>query len=424
MAIFLFGINHTTAPVELRERLYVEQPALGQVLRGLCDLPVVDEAVLLSTCNRTEVSIAGSAASTPLEYLLHCAGIAAEEITPHLYHCADDDAARHLFRVAAGLDSQVVGETQILGQVAAALQTAVVCGSAGHQLRSLFQHALAAGKRTRAETMISEGAFSIGRVAVELARSLFPDLNNRAVLVLGAGQMSELTAKHLADSGVQPIFVANRTHAHAVELAARLGGRAIHYAELCGVLEVVDILISSTSAPHYVLDPALIAEAMVRRAGRPLFLIDIALPRDIDPAVAELPGVHLYNMDDLQAVTAHSSHRRLAEVPKAELIVVEEVERWRRRQAERDIAPVITALRESFEAVRQNEFTRHSTLLASLTPEQQRAVEMMTSAMLNKILHAPSVRLKELVAQQHAELPVSLLCELFDLELTASEEEK
>lgn len=424
MAILLFGVNHTTAPVELRERLYIDNAKIGNVLRGLCNLPRVEEAVVLSTCNRIEVYTASSSMSAPIDYLADYAQLPADEIVPHLYGREGYDAAQHLFRVAAGLDSLVIGETQILGQVSEALEAACAHGTAGRQLGSLFQHALAAGKRARTETVISEGAFSIGRVAVELAHSLFPDLENRPVLVLGAGQMSELTAKHLSENGVKPVFVANRTHAHAVELAERLGGRAIHYTDLSDTLTIVDILISSTSAPHYVLNAEEISQAMAKRQGRPLFLIDIAIPRDIDPAVAEIPNVHLYNIDDLQTITAQSCHRRLTEVPKVEGIIADEVDRWRRRQAGMDLAPVIAALRSSFEEARQTELARSANMLATLTPEQQQAVEAMTSSMLNKILHTPTVRLKELMARRQTDLPVPLLCELFDLTPTTSEEER
>jgi len=417
MSIFLSGINHTTAPVDLRECLFFEHERLGEALRALHGMPGIDEAVILSTCNRTEVYTTGNNLSEPLDHLAQSAALPIALLRQHQYHYADDDAARHLFRVAAGLDSQVVGETQILGQVAAALEMACACGSACGQLRGLFQCALAAGKRARDETMISEGAFSVGRVAVELARSLFPDLRNRPVLLLGAGQMSELTARHLAECGVQPIFVASRTHAHAEELAARLGGRAISYTGLHEALAQVDILISSTSAPHYVLYADMVAAAMAARNGRPLFLIDIALPRDIDPEVAAIPNVHLYNLDDLQSATTQCGDRRQAEVPRVEAIIADEVERWRRRQAGQEIAPVISALRRAFDDVRRSELARASGTLATLTPEQRCAVEAMTTSMLNKILHTPTVRLKELMACNPDELPVSLLCELFDLRL-------
>jgi len=413
MPIFLVGVNHTTAPVALREQVYVGRVAQGPFLRHLCATPGVAEAVVLSTCNRTEVYAVSDELPLLIDSLAAFSHLPLETLLPHLYLHEDRLAVQHLFRVACGLDSLVIGETQILGQIRSALDEARVHGAAGRMLTGLLQQALAVGKRARTETGISDGAFSVGRAAVEMAHRLFPDLRQSPILLLGAGKMSEITARHLAASGVQALFVANRTHAHACELAARLGGCAIRYEALREALVDVDILISSTSAPHAVLHVEDVVAVMEKRDGRPLCLIDIALPRDIDPAVGDLPGVHLYNIDDLQTATLEDRACRLAEVPAVEALIDDGVREWSRRQAGLEAAPVIAALHEAFEEVRQTELARHAALLATLTSEQREAVEMLTSGLISKLLHTPTVRLKDALAADPERMPLAVVCELF-----------
>ncbi|MHB9022573.1 MAG: glutamyl-tRNA reductase [Armatimonadota bacterium] len=413
MSLQLVGLDHLTAPVAFRERLYFSKVALTRVLPLLRELPGVEEAVVLSTCNRTEVYFAGAESPEMITLLAEMAHVAPEELVPHLYHLEDVAVAEHLFRVATGLCSLVIGETQILGQVAEALEIARGHGCAGRQVEGLFQQALATGKRARSETAISEGAFSVGRVAVEMARQLFSDLSDSPVLVIGAGKMSEISARHLAARGAQPILVANRTHAHAVELASRLEGMAIAYAELEEKLAEVDIVISSTSAPHTIIPRSTIASVMERRGGRPLFLIDIAIPRDIDAAVADIPHVHLYNIDDLQAVSGEYHQQRQEEIPKVEAIIDEQVDSWKIWQAGQRAAGIIAALHQSYERVRQDELSRAATLLSSLTPEQRQAVEALTASIVRKLLHTPTVRFKDLLTRECQ--ANSLVCELFDL---------
>jgi glutamyl-tRNA reductase len=421
MPVVLVGLNHITAPIALRERLYLSGAQCQAFLTGVRALPGVQEAVAVSTCNRTEVYAVADAFLDLVDWLALTAHLPATELLPHLYLQEDTAAISHLFEVASGLDSLVMGEMQILGQLREALAHASAGGTVGRVLSTLFQHALATGKRARAETAISAGAFSVGRAAVELARTLFPNLRASPVLVLGAGTMSELTARHLSAHGVQTIFVANRTHAHAQELAERLGGFAIHYDNLQSTLVEVDILISATSAPHYVLHAQEIAQVMHARAGRPLCLIDIALPRDIDPAAGDLPEVHLYNVDALQTITKDEHYRRLCEIPKVKAIISEEVDHWQHRLAAQDAAPVIAALRHSFEEIRQAELARQASALGSLSPEQRASVDYLTTALINKLLHTPTVRLKEALAQQASATPLELLCTLFDLAHPASE---
>ncbi|HOF87702.1 MAG TPA: glutamyl-tRNA reductase [Armatimonadota bacterium] len=419
--IVLVGLNHTTAPLTIRERLYVRHATQGRLLHALCALPGVDEAVVLSTCNRTEVYAVASDLTALVNALADWAGIGHDALLAHLYLSQGTEVARHLFRVAAGLDSLVVGETQILWQVADALAMAAEYQAAGRHLSPLFQHAVAAGKRARAETSISDGTFSIGGIAVELARSLFTDLAGRSVLVLGAGKMSELSAKHLAAHGAAPIYVANRTPDHARAMAENLGAAIIAFTELTAKLGEVDIVLSSTGAPHIVLPSETVERAMRERPDRPLFLIDIAVPRDIDPAVADIPNVHLYNIDDLDAVAERCCRMRQDEMPGVEVIVSEEVERWRQRQAGLDAAPVICALRDAFEATRQAELARMAGTLATLSPEQRAAVDLLTTSLVNKLLHTPTVHLKALLSRERQALP--LVCELFNLSVAADEED-
>lgn len=413
MTFQLIGLNHTTAPVALRERLFFGTGMLPTLLKELVMLPGIDEVAILSTCNRTEIVCSGDDAAPVVGWLAQHAHMAADELLPHLYQHTDREAMAHLFRVASGLDSQVIGETQILKQLRDALEIACEQHVVGKTLSCVLQQALATGKRARTVTAISEGTFSIGRAGVELVHSLFPALHESPVLMLGAGKISELTARHLADNGVKTIFVANRTHAHAEELAGRLGGQAIHYSELAATLVEVDILISSTSAPHYVLLADEITSTMHVRHGRPLCLIDLAVPRDIEPAAGEIPGVHLFNIDDLRDVADSNADLRRAEIPKVEAIINESIVRCRHRLAGQDAAGAIVGLRESFERVRQEELARNASLLSNVTQEQRTAIEAMTDALVKKLLHIPTVRLKELLASVPGQQKDEMVCKLF-----------
>jgi glutamyl-tRNA reductase len=416
MSILLIGLNHTTAPVELRERLYFSGAPLADLLGTLQGLPGVEEAVALCTCNRSEFLTAGDDVRDAVMALLaEQAQVDLPTLISHLYCYEGRTAIEHLFRVACGLDSLVIGETQILKQVRDALDAACRQGTAGGQLIGLVQQAVAVGKRARSQTGISQGSFSIGHAGVEFARNLFPNLSQSPVLILGAGKISELTVRHLAAQGVQSIIVANRTHAHAVELAERLQGRAIHYHELEDALATVDILISSTGAPHLILHAETVARTMSRRNQRPLCLIDLAVPRDVDPAAGAIPQVHLFNIDDLQEVAERANASRRAAVPEVEAIIAEAVERCCCRRAGQELGAVIAAMRHAFEDVRQSELDRLRPLLASLTPEQQAAIEAMTASMVNKMLHEPTVRLKAMAVANPDSQPHEVLSELFGL---------
>lgn len=411
--LLLVGLNHTTAPVSVREKFSGNKRDCEQLLTLLRFDVAAGEAVVLATCNRFEVYAANVAAEKVLELLAEHGAMAQAELTPYLYFKTSRDVARHLFRVSAGLDSIVLGEDQILGQVADALQLAQAQRSSGRVLNTLFQHAVASGKRVRNETALGEGSFSVGRAAVDLAREKLESLADKTVLVLGAGKISELSAKHLVSNGTRPILVANRTHAHAQNLAERIGGEAVHFEELHAILPTVDIVLSSTSAPHYVLHASLVAEAMLKRPDRPMLLIDMAVPRDIEPSVSALANVSLYNVDDLKSVQAESFERRRCEIPRAEALLEETFDRFRIQTAGLQASSVIQALHGKLDGIRQAELNRIAHVLETLTPDQRAAVTRLTETITNKFLHEPTVQLKEIHLREKSIL--TLVCDLFRL---------
>jgi glutamyl-tRNA reductase len=378
----------------------------------------VQEAVLLSTCNRTELYAAAPTVQHEdlAHFLLSRNDLDPEEAVGHLTCTQDKETLLHLFRVASGVDSMVVGEQQILGQVREAYEVAVDCGAAGHVMAALFQRALHVGKRARWETEISRGAFSVGHCAVELAESVFGDLSGRRVLILGAGEMAKVTAAHLAEKGARAVFVANRNHERAQQLAQQLGGEAIGYESLGEFLKSVDILISSTSAPHHVLKREDMAAAMRARRAAPMLLIDIAVPRDIDPQVGKLDNVYLYDIDDLGAVVAADAAARQAEAQKVERIVQEEAEGFMRWLRSRAAVPALAALRESFERVMRQELAHHEKRLQRLSPHDRQLLERMIAAVVNKLLHTPTTRLKKGFLDGKGPEAERLLRELFGLE--------
>lgn len=394
------GLNHKVAPVSVREAVAFTAgtlPVALQQLRNLCP-----EATILSTCNRSEVYAAGAdhlpLADTLVSFLAQFHEVRQAELVPYLYVHRDRDALRHLFAVTCGLDSLIVGEPQVLGQVVAAYEQALTASAAGTVLSALFRHAIFVGKRARSETGIARSAASVSYAAVELARRIFGSLRERRILIIGAGEMGELTAKTLLDCGATALIVANRTRARAEEIARRFGGGVIDFSRLPEGLAEADIVISSTGAPHFVLHASQVAAAMERRGDRPLFLIDIAVPRDIDPAVQGLPNVHLYDVDDLHAVVEDNLRARRSELSKVERIIAEEVDRFECRLRSLAVVPTISAVRAAAERVRQAETARGLSALGPLDERQVRAVEAMTAAIVNKILHGPTQRLKDWAA--------------------------
>ncbi|MFQ5662234.1 MAG: glutamyl-tRNA reductase [Terriglobia bacterium] len=401
MPLSLVGLSHHTAPIEVRERLHFPENQLPTALHSLHESNGIAEAVILSTCNRIEVftRLEDGIDALPLvaDFLAEARQVARPSFDSYLYHHSERDAVRHLFRVASSLDSMIVGEPQVLGQVKAAYATARAVGTVGSILDEVLTHAFAVAKKVRAETGIATAAVSVSYAAVELARKIFGTLEDKKVFLIGAGEMSELAAQHLLRSGAQAIFVANRTYARAQELAGQWGGQAIQFDDLLNYASQADIIISSTRAPHYVIRKERAAQFLAERKNRPMFFIDIAVPRDIDPDVNTLDNVFLYNIDDLEQVVAANLRDRQREAVRAEEIVEREVDRLLARLRTLGMAPTIVALREKLHRLREEELARAR--LHTLTPEQRAAVDEMTRSLVNKILHMPLTQLKRLPQQ-------------------------
>jgi glutamyl-tRNA reductase len=419
MAIVVLGLNHKTAPVEVRERLHFPERDLPDALASLGALPGVEERLILSTCNRVEVyAVVPDAADArgPLQaFLAEQRGVPPEAFAESLYLRAEAEAARHLFRVASSLDSMVVGEHQILAQVKEAYGIAARLDATGLVLNGLLERALRVAKQVRTETEIGAAPVSVASVAVDLAKRIFSDLAGRTVMILGAGEMAELALTHLKDQGIQTVIVANRNHDRAVELAGRVGGRAVSFRQARDEMVPADIVISSTGAPHVVLTRDDLAEIVRRRHYRPIFLIDIAVPRDIDPRVNELDNVYLYDIDDLQAVVTANLSAREREAVRAEALVDREVEQFTHWLRSLEVVPTIVSLREKVEAIRRAELERALGRMGDLTPEQREAVAALTTSLINKILHQPMTELKRQAAASDGQVYAAILRALFRL---------
>jgi glutamyl-tRNA reductase len=397
MRLLAVGLSHRTAPVELRESVDFSRAGVDAALQALASRGVCPEMVVLSTCNRAEIyavaeSDAGAAALTRFFSDYH--GIDDAALDGHLYCHRGLDVARHLFRVAAGLDSLVVGEPQILGQVKTAYTTASDLRYTGTVTHRLFHAAFAAGKRVRSETSLGDGAVSVSYAAIELARKIFGNLQGLSVLILGAGEMAKLTGAHLRSQQITQITISSRTLASAERLARQLEGRAVPWTDVRAALGHADIVVTATGAAEPVLTRSAVEEAMRSRRGRPLFVIDIALPRDVEPAAGDLDQVFLYHMDDLRSIVDENLARRGSELASAETIVAEEVERFSRWLRSREIVPTIVALRRRFEDIRQSELRRLEPKLAGLTPEARARVDDVTRLLVEKLLLAPTEQLK------------------------------
>jgi glutamyl-tRNA reductase len=393
--LFTVGLSHRTAPVELRESVDFSRGGAGEALAALASRGISKEMVVLSTCNRAEVyAVAGPEGPDAVaRFFAEYHELPLARLTDHLYVRHGDEAARHLFRVAAGLDSLVVGEPQILGQVKTAYSTASDRGYTSAVINRLFHTAFGVGKRVRTETGLSEGAVSVSYAAIALARKIFGDLTGLNVLILGAGGMAKLTGTHLK-ARVRQITIASRTLAAADRLARELGGQAVAWSDLTPVLSTADIVITATGAVDPVLTRASVADVMRPRRQRPLFIIDIAVPRDVEPSVGDLEQVFLYNIDDLQGIVKENLTRRSSELDRAEAIVAEEVAKFTAWLHSREVIPTVVALRDRFETIRQSELARLEPKLAGLPPEARARVDEITQLLVQKLLLTPTEQLK------------------------------
>ena len=400
MQVILLGVSHRTAPVELRERLDFSSRDLGAAVEALALRPSAAESVVLSTCNRSEIYVVSTDPARAREevtaFLSEYHNLPSAAFTPHLFSHDNEAAVRHLFRVAAGLDSIVVGEPQILGQVKDAFQAAAEHHRTGPMLSKLFHWSFLVGKRVRAETGLGEGAVSISFAAVALARKIFGQLNGRRVLVVGAGEISTLTAQHLRTNGVGEILVTSRTSGHADALASSVNGRSIAWDDLAQAVAVADIVITATGSQRPIITRAQIEAVTGRHRRDPLFIIDIAVPRDVEASVGDIEQVFLYNVDDLQTIVQENLSRRTSEVERAEAIVAEELAKYAAWQRSRGAVPTIVALREHFDRIRRSELSRLDGKLSGLPPEARTRVEEITRLIVEKLLLEPTEQLKGL----------------------------
>jgi len=416
MRIHVTGLNHEAAPVHVREKLAFPRHRLPEALEELCRVEGVAEAVILSTCNRVEVYVCTNGPpgdALVSDFLASFHGVWPETFAPYLYGHDDVEAVAHLFRVASGLDSMVLGEAQITGQVREAYEAA--SEGAGPVLHRLFQHALSVAKQVRTHTDIGQGRASVGSVAVELAERIFESLADRVVLVVGAGEMGASVVRALRAAGSETTLVANRTYTRAEELASEWGGSAVRYDALPAHLAQADIVISSTDAPHYVIRPEDVAAAVRSRPDRSLFLIDIAVPRDIDPAAGDVDGCYLYNVDDLQAVVAETLTRRNKELGRCQAIVAAECDKFVRWLGHLTVAPTIGELSATLHAIKDAELGALGNRLPDLSEKDRQEIERMADRLVNKILHQPIQALRESSAGERHEGFLTAVLHLFGL---------
>ncbi len=417
MNLVLVGINHRTAPVEVRERMNIPESRLGEAVSDLVHRQGIQEGLILSTCNRVEAvtSAPDGVEAEPLirQFLAdhhHCDLSAYERF---FYRYRQEEVVRHLFRVASSLDSMILGEPQILGQMKQAYAVAREVGALRGPLQDVVSQALAVARKVRRETAIGTAAISVSYAAVELAKKIFGTLSGKTIFVIGAGKMSEIAAKHLLRSGASAIFVSNRTYDRAVELAQAFHGTAIRFDQLFDYINQADIVISSTGAPHFVVRKEDAQKLLAARKNRPIFFVDIAVPRDIDPAVNELDHAFVYNIDDLEQVVEANKKQREREAVWAEEIVQQEVQKMMRRLASRDVVPTIVALEEQLDRIREGEIKRLGSRLSSLTPEQRAALDALTRGIVNKILHGPITELKSRAGEPEHGTLVQLIRRIF-----------
>lgn len=421
MNIILIGMNHKTAPLEIREKLSLSCGDNVNLVKELMQVPHLKEAMCLSTCNRVEVLAdtkdAAAALDNLKDFVFHRGHLSREEMERCLYVYFDHDAVRHLFRVAASLDSLVMGEPQILGQVKEAYHLAVENKATGLILNKVLHHAFRVAKRVRTETSIANNAVSVSYAAVELAKKIFGNLEGKTVLLVGAGEMSELAARHLINQGVERFLIANRTYSRAQQMADTFRGTAIEFEQLAEKVGEADIVITSTGATGYVITKEMVAKALRRRKNRLLFLIDIAVPRDVEPEVAEIDNVFLYNIDDLQEVVDENMQNRRQEAEKAEAIIEEEVGKYKAWMNSLTVVPTIVSLREKVERIIKDELEKSGSWMRNLSDEERNSVEILAASIVNKIIHDPIASLKKESQENGTESYLVAVRRLFKLDI-------
>lgn len=419
MHIIVVGINHKTAPVEIREKVSFSEHSMHRTLAGLKSFTRIEGAVVVSTCNRTEIyAVTGDTREglqNIMEFLSRKADCSEASLNRYLYHFTGQDAVLHLFNVAAGLDSMLLGETQILGQVRTAYELALDSGNTNRFLNTLFQQAIRTGKRARAETGIDQHAVSISYAAVELAKQIFKDLSGRSVLVIGAGKMSELTTRHLVANGVSGVIVSNRSYDRAVVLASEFDGMAVKFDDLFTYMEKSDIVISCTAASHYVVHQHQVKELIERNPGKKLMMIDIAVPRDIEPDVRQIPGVTVYDVDALQNVVDSNFDKRKHSALMAKAIIEEDTREYMHWLQTQFVIPVIAELKERGETIKQKELRRAYNRLGELSDHDRKVISSLANSIVNQLLHDPVTRLKSYAASEKGPLYTEALENLFDL---------
>jgi glutamyl-tRNA reductase len=417
--LLVLGLSHKTAPLELRERLALTEGRAASVMGELTGTDGVTEATIVSTCNRTElylvVTDTVNAESLALSTLSREAEIRPTELLGHLYSLSGRDAARHLFQVAAGLDSMIIGEAEIQGQVKRAYELSLVEGASGPILNRLFRGAIAAGGRARSETGISEKGVSVPSVAIDLARRTLGDLATARALVIGAGDTAELVARALVNRGSETVFIANRHYDRAIGLADRFGGDAVRIDDLPAQLAEADIVISATNSPHHLVERDELATVMTTRGGRPIFLVDLAVPRDIDPGCRDIPGVTISDVDDIQTIVERNTSGREAEARRAERIIEVELERFDRWLASLEVVPTVVALRRHADEIVERVLAENEHRWEGLTNADRQRMEMMARAVASRMLHEPTMQLKESAGGDEAYENVSAIRKLFGL---------
>ncbi|MBL4774693.1 MAG: glutamyl-tRNA reductase [Mariprofundus sp.] len=426
MRICHIGLNHKTAPVELRERLAVAETDITEILTQRIQHPAIREAALLSTCNRVEMTVVthdpDAAIAAVHEWFADTANMDLDEVCEHLYSHTTDAAIRHLFSVAAGLDSLVLGEPQILGQVKTSYEHALTAGTAGHVLHRLYQSTFSAAKRARSETGIGKQSVNIASCAVELAKQIFGDLSGKTVLLMGAGEMAELAARHLRGNGCNNILVANRTLQRAQNLALEFEGHALSMDQLPEYLDAADIVLSSTGASTFVLLPEVVQAAMKKRKGKAMFLVDIAVPRDIDPRIGDIDGAYLYDIDDLQQVVQGNMENRQQEADQARILIEEEAQNFLHWLKSLESVPLIRSIQQQMDARRLDELNKAQRYMKDFNAEQRQAVEQFSRALMKRYMHPTLRALKSLPDDIEGDLLMGAANRLFDLDVSEPSE--